>query len=81
MASEAGRAQTILSFGAGWGCRTSEQEPRADPKALESATGEGERPVGEGERSRAGILSTTNPGEFVGSRGDHPPRLKTFSDR
>ena len=50
-------------------------------KALEGAPLEGERPVEEATRGTAGILSTTNPGEFVGSRGDHPPRLKTFSDR
>ena len=50
-------------------------------KALERAPAAGERPVEEATGGTAGILSTTNPGEFVGSRGDHPPRLKTFSDR
>jgi hypothetical protein len=53
----------------------------AYPKALEDATRGGESPVGRPPRAPAGILSTTNPGEFVGSRGDHPPRLNTFSDR
>jgi hypothetical protein len=53
----------------------------AHPKALEDATTAGESPVGAPLRAPAGILSTTNPGEFVGSRGDHPPRLNTFSDR
>ncbi len=53
----------------------------AHPKALEDATTGGESPVGTPRCAPAGILSTTNPGEFVGSRGDHPPRLNTFSDR
>ncbi len=53
----------------------------ADSKVLEGTTADGESPVEAGAVQLAGILSTTNPGEFVGSRGDHPPRLNTFSDR
>ncbi len=48
---------------------------------MESATRVGEGPVEVMDGRLVGILSTTNPGEFVGSRGDHPPRLKTFSNR
>ena len=52
------------------------------PKGLERPAREGESPVGKAQRHGSGWhLSTTNPGEFVGSGGDHPPRLKTFSDR
>jgi len=54
---------------------------RAYSKALESATRDGKSPVEEMDGALVGILSTTNPGEFVGSRGDHPPRLNTFSNR
>ncbi len=54
---------------------------RADSKALEDATTDGESPVEAAQGPRVGILSTTNPGEFVGSWGDHPPRLTTCSDR
>ncbi len=50
-------------------------------KALESATRDGESPIENEPGTLVGILSTTNPGEFVGSRGDHPPRLNTFSNR
>jgi hypothetical protein len=50
-------------------------------KVLEGTTTEGERPVQADTGEVGCILSTTNPGEFVGSRGDHPPRLNTFSDR
>ena len=53
----------------------------ADLKGLEGPTIAGESPVETGDGERAGILSTTNPGEFVGNWGDHPPRLNTFSDR
>ena len=68
-------------FTDGWGCRTNHKLAAADPKVLEGTTRDGESPVGEPPRAAVGILSTTNPGEFVGSRGDHPPRLNTFSDR
>jgi hypothetical protein len=51
------------------------------PKVLERTTTDGESPVGDEPEDADCILSTTNPGEFVGSWGDHPPRLNTFSDR
>jgi hypothetical protein len=54
---------------------------QADSKPLEGGTTAGESPVETGQPYRVRDLSTTNPGEFVGSRGDHPPRLNTFSDR
>ncbi len=57
------------------------EDPSAHLKVLERAIREGDNPVEDRGRGRTGILSTTDPGEFVGSRGDHPPRLKTFSDR
>jgi hypothetical protein len=63
------------------GLEDQQQVGGADSKALEGATTEGESPVEGARRPLVGILSTTNPGEFVGSWGDHPPRLTTCSDR
>jgi hypothetical protein len=42
---------------------------------------EGERPVREIESDRGGTRVPRDTGNPVGSRGDHPPRLNTVSDR
>jgi hypothetical protein len=63
------------------GLEDQQQVDPADSKALEGATTGGESPVEARQGPLVGILSTTNPGEFVGSWGDHPPRLTTCSDR
>ena len=64
------------------GCRSSRKASmERDLKVLERTTGKGESPVEQVVHQLAAFLSTTNPGEFVGSWGDHPPRLNTRSDR
>jgi hypothetical protein len=81
VASERGAAQTSRLRTAGVVGAPTSWLRAADPKVLEGTTRDGESPVGEPPVGSGCILSTTNPGEFVGSRGDHPPRLNTFSDR
>ena len=60
-----------------WGYGLQQRIPEASGMVLGKPAGEGESPVGEGERERAGSKVPRDTWNLVGSRGDHPPRLNT----
>ena len=50
-------------------------------RVLERTSKEGKRPVSERLNQLAGTRVPQDTRNPVGSRGDHPPSLKTISDR
>ena len=59
------------------GVRTAFMTSDCSGTVLERPAREGESPVGETERSRAGSRVPRDTRNLVGSRRDHPPRLNT----
>ena len=74
-ASEMEGAQTREH--AHWGCGPAESGDIVSRRALESADKERKIRVGENEKTEAGTRVPQDTRNPAGSRGAHPPRLKT----